>query len=252
MLSSSTPVERRNGVRALRGVAVLFGGVQGSPFLCDTWEWNGETGTWTARSEPTCTDTGITAGRSGHSMAGFGDSVALFGGLVENKSDFSYSRSNELWAWNGAAWSQLCDAGCEQRGSLPAPRTYSSLVFAANGAAQSLFVFGGRSDTSALNDLWEFDLVARKWTERCLSAACRSSAPPARSQHGAAFEARRGRLFVHGGCAEAGASVDCPTILQDALEYDPVADLWAAIPSPLELSVPKHTFAVASTLPDIA
>lgn len=200
--------------------AILFGGFAETT-LCDTWEWNGANSTWTARSTPTCTlGSGITAGRLSPAMAGFGDSIALFGGFVESGSN--YPPSDESFVWKQGAWAALCDASCVQRSSngLPPARGEATLTHVTIGSNDGLFLFGGRGTAGFLDDLWEYEIAAARWVRR-------HAAPGTRARHGAAFDPVRGKLFVHGGCT----TDNCNDPL-DAEEYDPVADSWSTIAPP--------------------
>ncbi len=202
------------------GVAILVGGFHLTDALCDTWEYNGATTSWAPRSIPeTCAQgTGATAGRFGHAMAGFGNSVALFGGFVFDGA--AYPPSNELLVWDSHNWSNLCDSACAQRsGRLPAARASATLTHVKSAKHDGLFLFGGRINASDyLNDLWEFDVAQSQWFER-------QSASEARADHGAVFDSTRGKLFVHGGCKTDPCGAEL-----GAVEYDPELDQWSEIP----------------------
>jgi hypothetical protein len=94
-----------------RGV-VLFGGKGGGGNYQDTWEWDGEAGSWTelAPQGP------IPSARSGHVLASNGNgSVLLFGG----------EGSGDLWEWDGGmrTWTQV------PTGTGPGARTHHGMVF---------------------------------------------------------------------------------------------------------------------------
>jgi len=235
---SDAPGARGNAAMAFaagRGVAVLFGGFRSPGALCETWEWNGVASTWRLASDPACTDgEGVTARRMSHAMADFGDDVALFGGLVSNNGVFT--RSNALLRWDGSKWSLLCDAACQAAsGGLPAPRSSAAFVHVHQGTRDVLWLFGGTTDAGVVNDTWQFDLATARWSELCTSPACRASAPSVRAASGAAFDAIRGRVVVHGGCT---AGQSCTTALGDVYEYDPANDLWAKAPPSFDPAFP--------------
>ena len=221
-----------------RGVTALFGGVNaGNDFLCDTWEWDTEKGTWTPRAEAPC-DSTVPRARAGHAMAGYGAKIALFGGLVLPGGASTAQRSNELLVWDGQSWARLCDDACVARSTaLPAPRAFASLVHARLDRGDVLLVFGGNVQTTAgaapANDVWEYDVASSRWTELCASATCKSSRPGPRIRHGAAYDSIRGRLVVHGGC-----NASCAELVPDAWEFDPAADRWAPIPPPMSPGLP--------------
>ena len=216
------------------GVAILFGGFSLTNVYCDTWGYNAGTSTWTSLSAPaTCAQgSGPTAGRFGHAMAGYGDGVALFGGLVYDGN--TYLPTNELLVWNGSAWSSLCDSGCAQR---PPARAGATLTHVKTASHDGLFLFGGRVNTNSpyLNDLWEFDLAHAQWFER-------HSASDVRADHGATFDSLRGKLFVHGGCK----TEPCDSTL-GAVEYDPELDQWSEVPRSITNGYPdkKQRFGIA-------
>jgi hypothetical protein len=224
-----------------RGVVVLFGGFHSPSALCDTWEWNGATRAWQAASEPACTDgEGAAARRSSHAMAELGDDAVLFGGSVLSGS--KYVQSTALLRWDGSVWKDLCDADCKQAG-LPTPRSFTTLSRAHTAGRDVLILFGGQDDTGTRNDTWQFDPATSRWSELCTTTACKASAPAARIRHGAAFDAIRGKLVVHGGCANNA----CAPPYGDAFEYDPARDTWEKVPPGVDPDFPdkKSDFGMA-------
>jgi len=76
---------------------VLFGGIDGTEVLGDTWEWNGTN--WTTF------DGGVgPSPRTGAAIASFGDKVVLWGG-----SD-GLGPLNDMWGWDGATWTEITSA----------------------------------------------------------------------------------------------------------------------------------------------
>lgn len=229
-----------------RGVTVAFGGVsRANDYLCDTWEWETATTTWTRKANPAC-DQAIAKGRAGHAAAAFGSRALLFGGIVY-LGPTSTPRTNELLSWDGNAWSLACDADCVARSAaVPSPRAYASLVHAKLARGDVLYLFGGsvatQNGNSASNDLWEFDVTSARWTELCTGAPCSAERPPAREQQGAAYDPVRRRVVVHGGCNTA-----CTEVFSDAWEYDPEASRWGRVPPPIAPGLPaaKSSFGIA-------
>jgi hypothetical protein len=225
-----------------RGVVVLFGGYDSASGenRCDTWEWDGALKAWSPRLSPACTANGDAAGRVGLAMTDLGTRVVYFGGRAGNGSA-PPALTNDLNAWDGASWSSLCDGTCLS--NAPEPRAAATLVHATTAGHDELILFGGRGDSDLLNDVWAFDPATHTWSRRCQSAACKTAAPAPRTRHGAAFDTLRGRMVVHAGCG----NDSCNPPLNDAFDYDPVADMWAPIPAPSSSGFPdkKADFGIA-------
>ena len=83
-------------------------------------------------------------------------------------------------------WVQLSSKEC-----WPSARIgHSSIAF-----AHQLWVFGGGTSISPLNNLWRYDIEGRSWTQLPNSG----SWPRVRGWHSAVVDAARGELFVFGG-----------------------------------------------------
>ncbi|HEY3450624.1 MAG TPA: hypothetical protein VGK67_29985 [Myxococcales bacterium] len=191
-----------------RGTMLVFGGWNSQ---CDTWEWDGSTGTWTkvlATWVQPCITTAMTS---------FDYSGALqtlrFGGL---SLDFlapggpTLARSAETALWTGAGWSIA--AGLPTR---PSPRHMAAM--AADGQG-NVVLFGGEASTGAnpepdpfkgarRNDTWLWD--GKAWT--CLQLHDVTLAPPGRPEarfgHSLIFDPDRGRALLSDGWG-AGPMVD--------------------------------------------
>ncbi len=87
----------------------------------------------------------------------------------------------------GLAWEKL-----ELSGDAPEARLDGAL--ASDDEGRRVFLFGGRSASGFLNDLWVLDLDRKAWTE--IRA---SEAPSPRSGHSLSYDARRKRLILFGG-----------------------------------------------------
>lgn len=100
---------------------------------------------------------------------------------------------DDLWAWNGREWQPDPRRG-------PSPRTFPAFVW--DEACGHGLLFGGRRvlfGTEAdrdtfLGDTWRLD--ARGWTRLGVAG------PPARSEAGIAYDARRERVVLFGGYTE--------------------------------------------------
>ncbi len=142
---------------AVTQTVILFGGSGEGGALGDTWEWDGQTKTWTelfpaASPSP----------RIGTSLAydAITREIVLFGG------NGSTGDLNDTWSWNGATWTQRFPA------ASPSPRQVSSIAYYAS--LGQVVLFGGRApDGQSLDDTWGWNGIA--WTQLKLPAQ-----PPAR------------------------------------------------------------------------
>ena len=79
------------------------------------------------------------------------------------------------------------------QGTLPAGRVDAPIVYDAPG--RRLLMFGGQDAASPRNDVWEYSLDRREWTELNPSGTL----PPARFGHTTVFDPVRRRLVLFGG-----------------------------------------------------
>ena len=149
-----------------RNLVVLFGGMQkpdtsaSGSFKQDTWEWNGEAGTWTER---TASGTKPSA-RFGHGMAydPGRSKVVLFGGCDDNAG----ATKNDLWDWEPGTgtWTERSVPT-----TVPSARAWASLVLVTALLTDSnpvrMELFADRPRPSA----W----VARAWAPIRTSVLCR-------------------------------------------------------------------------------
>ncbi len=160
----------------VRGVAVLFGGFHYdgiSPYLGDTWEWNGTI--WTQRSPVA----GPSA-RYSHAMAydiARGVSV-LFGGY--NGGGYL----GDIWEWNGTIWTQ--------RNQETSPLSRGAHAMAYDSARGVTVIFGGIGNGNILDDTWEWNGMT--WTQ-----ANPATRPPARYGCAMAYDSTRGMTMWFGG-----------------------------------------------------
>ncbi|MEZ4365571.1 MAG: DUF4215 domain-containing protein [Kofleriaceae bacterium] len=228
----------------------------------DTWEFDGEAGTWTHPLPATYPPIRIQ-----HAMA-FDVSrgvTVLHGGL-----DASAAWLGDTWEWNGTSWNQREDAPAQQvrghalsydpiqrrimrfGGTLPGSSigTRTSATWSWNGTTgvwtqvaasgpsgrqftalahdpigQRAYLFGGQASGAVDQaDTWSWD--ATQWTDRSVPAH-----PVARRAASMAFDAARGELVLFGG--DAGGP-DARTPLSGTWTWDGSA--WAARTSPLSPS----------------
>lgn len=180
---------------------VIFGGGAGAGSL-ETWEWNPLAGgSWSQ----VCTTVGcrgsLTA-RMFHAQAydaSVGqERVVIFGGTPSTNSSTHY---NDLYQYNGSAWTQLCTGICPK----PPARRCAAITY--DDARDRLVLVGGRNDpnecfqqTSAANlldDTWEWN--GTSWTKVCGSGVIGCTNPPARSGHNMIYDSVRKRSVLFGG-----------------------------------------------------
>jgi hypothetical protein len=87
-------------------------------------------------------------------------------------------------------WAQL-----EPPGEQPSPRVHHSLVW--DDAEGRLYLFGGSSAGTPLNDLWALNPDEPAWTQVQPGAPL----PPARFGHNAVFDSQERRMLIFGGQA---------------------------------------------------
>lgn len=191
MTPSSAPPARHGALMCHDPVSqrlVLFGGLDASLApLGDTWLWNGVV--WSLHSQPGQTPSPrFAAAAAFHPPSG---SIFLFGGQQASSPLFL----QDLWQWNGAAWSLAA-------ASTPVGRR-SQVGFAFDPASQRLVLAGGHSDTPArafFDDTWTFD--GATWIQ---SSGARFG--PGRSSHAMAYIASVGRVVLFGGYSGSGSGI---------------------------------------------
>jgi hypothetical protein len=190
---------------AARNRVVLFGGrFSAYQTAGDTWEWDGDSGSWTeripagSRPQPRCLHS-LAYDHARGTVLLFGGE--LFGGNVEYFGD--------TWEWDGASstWTDRTPA------SSPAPRSRHALAY--EPIREKVFMFGGSRDHNHFADAWEWSGAAGTWTQ----TNWEGDGPAARSRHTLAFDATRGTTVLYGGEGDAGP-------LSDLWEWDGMASAW--------------------------
>lgn len=157
-----------------RGVAVMFGGWNGSTTFDDTWEWDG---TYWMQRNPV----NKPPARADHAMAY--DStrgvVVMFGGWSGS------GNLDDTWEWDGGNWTQRGPA------NKPSVRSQHAMVY--DSARGVVVMFGGSTyGTPCFDDTWEWDGI--NWTQKSPA-----SKPPARDDHAMAFDSTRRVVVLFGG-----------------------------------------------------
>jgi len=182
--TSGTPSERLGLAMAAddAGNLVVFGGLNGSGLLQDTWKWDGTA--WTQIGNGA---SGIQE-RNGAKMV-FDDDRELFvlfgGAFGGNPTQYL----NDTWTFDFATgWTQVTTS------NAPAARFEYGMVY--DERTRVVLLFGGTNDvpntTGAFNDTWMFD--GTTWTQ--LSPATQ---PSPRYGHSMAFDPTTGTTYLWGG-----------------------------------------------------
>lgn len=162
---------------SVRGAAVLFGGWNSSNNLVnDTWEYDGVN--WTLQSPA---NSPVARGYSAMAYDSARGVTVLFGGCPSGSACLG-----DTWEYNGINWTQRTPA--------TAPSARSTHAMAYDTARGVTVLFGGYDSSSyaSLGDTWEWD--GTNWTQRT-----HAHSPPARSDHGMAYDSLRGVTVLQWG-----------------------------------------------------
>ncbi|MBI2394594.1 MAG: hypothetical protein HYV09_33805, partial [Deltaproteobacteria bacterium] len=178
--SSTVPPARRGAAMtfdAARGKAVLFGGFDGAASLSDTWTWNGAAWALSTATGP--------AARFHHGLTfdSAANRVLLFGG---RKTDDDSSLLNDVWSFNGTAWTSVTTTG-----GPPSPRASAAFVF--QSAIGRALLFGGAVSGAVVGDTWELVSATNAWV------SVGGTMPAARRSHAAAYDSSRQTAVIYGG-----------------------------------------------------
>ena len=155
---------------------VLFGGWgsgRGSPFLADTWEWDGRV--WTLVKTITSPSP---RGQPGMAYDSARRRTVLFGGM--DNSSFALPLA-DTWEWDGKVWTQI------KPPTSPPARQEHSMAY--DSARKRTVLFGGVTIGKALADTWEWD--GRNWTK-----INSTTSPPASSGHAMVYDSARKRSVL--------------------------------------------------------
>lgn len=128
------------------------------------------------------------------------DRVVLFGGYgydtIGGDGNPACSHRADTWEWDGVSWSELVTA------HAPSPRVEHQMAYlaASPGVDAGVYLYGGRTNPVAYDDLWRCDGV--DWHREALGG------PPKLSAFGMAADPVRHRLVVYGGLVDAGSYSD--------------------------------------------
>ncbi len=184
VLSTDGPLPRLHTGMAYddhRNRLVLYGGIKNrEESFSDTWEWDGRR--WEQRAVG-----GLSPGvRDHHAMVFVPNmgAVLLFGGQDENDA-----YPGETWAWDGAAWRPVAQAG-------PEPRSTHRLSY--DDDRERVVLFGGWGQDGLLGDTWEWD--GQRWTRS------EGLNPSPRGAARTAYAHEPGQLVLFGGFVDSEVS----------------------------------------------
>jgi hypothetical protein len=193
-----TPEPRQfHAMATLGDTVVLFGGMSGTEFLNDTWQWNTATREWSR-----VPDVGPFA-RADHAMIHDGHKVLMFGGITQDTS-LDREKLQELddtWLFDGAIWQPHLS------GTRPEPRNGHAMAY--DPTRRIAVLFGGSTISGlddrraqALEDTWLWNVTA--WSPDSPGGR----PPPASSQHAMAYDPSVGRVIMFGGHSLGGWTGD--------------------------------------------
>jgi len=211
---ASWPSGRRAPAAAydhVRKKIVMFGGYTGgSNDQTTTWEWDGLSGTWTAR-------TAATSPPGSESSMVYDEATGrmlLFGGGV-GPQDYDF------WEWDGAAgtWTDLTPSTLPL--AWPPSRVAASVVY--DTARGRMIIFGGFNNQDGyFQDLWEWNSTTRTWTNRTPSPLPREW-PSVREYAAMVYDSRRNRVELVGGTVTGLGAV---VVASDVLEWNGDTGTW--------------------------
>ena len=185
---------------AARGELVVFGGLDRTSVLGDTWTWDGTT--WTHETPATAPPARYLGAMAYDSTRG---EVVLFGGQDDDEL------FGDTWVWNGTTWAQRTPA------TSPNPTAGHALADDGDG----LVLFGGTNNFSA--ETWTWD--GTTWTE------VYGPAPEGRAHAAMAYDAARGEVVLFGGIGRGDGVTPQSQYLGDTWVWDGTS--WARRTTPV-------------------
>ena len=201
--------EHRMAYDAGSGKVTLFGGRKANGLLAnDTWVWDAAQRNWID-----VTPAGLKPSpRTAHAMVSVtspaGSSLFLFGGYQTG------IYTNDSWEWNGVTktWRNVTPAG-------PSPSHRVNHAMAFDPDRGKVLLFGGQGTNNLrLNDMWEWDVTARTWTNITFSGP----RPTPRKYSGMVYDEATGKIVLFGGS-------DATIRFGDTWEWDPAKKSWADV-----------------------
>ena len=189
---------------------VLFGGINGSTYLGDTWTWDGTT--WTKQSPATSPPARDLASMAYDPATG---NMVLFGGCSGS------GVLDDTWIWSGTTWTKQSPA------TSPSARYAASMAY--DPATGDMVLFGGNNTSVNLNDTWTWD--GSTWTEQSPVAS-----PSTRLFASMAYDPATGDMVLFGGAGAAGFGGD--TWTYGTVQYTPTVSQTLSPSSPVLVGTP--------------
>lgn len=210
-----------------RGKVVLWGGWNGTG---DTWEWDGDAGTWTQVS----VSGPASDGEKRMAYDSLRQRIVMWGGSGS-------PAGQKVWEYDatGPSWADRTPAG-----ALPCAVEDTGLAYDVSRARTVLFAGVGNCGSNAYtNQVWDWagNVLAAPgtWTNRTASGA---TVPSGRKYHAMAYDANRRKVVLYGGATDGGVAGGAFTPLSDTWELDPDTGGWTEV---LVTSAPGHRYSSA-------
>jgi hypothetical protein len=136
--------------------------------------------------------------------------MVVFGGY-----DLNFNRTRDVWEYNGAArtWANVATTG-------PIARQGAAMAY--DPLRQRILMFGGSDDVgTVLGDTWEWDTVAKTWSQLSLSPS-----PPPRVGSRMVYDVANDRIVLHGGWNSATSA-----FFSDTWAWNPGPRTWTNLGS---------------------
>ena len=193
------PLGRVNHAMAYAGGSklILFGGYRPSTTistLCDTWEYDVSTHTWTQYNTGGTPGVDKPINRQYHSMAYVCDSkIILFGGSDNNGDDLG-----DTWEYDLSThtWMQYNTGGIPGT-DKPIARNNHAMAYV---GSTKLILFGGNNleVSDQLQDTWEYDISNHIWTQKNTGGITGVDKPSKRYKHAMTYIGSS-KLILFGG-----------------------------------------------------
>jgi Galactose oxidase, central domain/Kelch motif len=200
--ASNPPTVRQGAAFAYDGTDradILFGGVNGSTYLGDTWKFLQNQ--WIQLGPVVAPSPRAGASLAYDSHDGY---LLLFGGWNAG------GPLHDTWEFAHGVWTQLSPA------TNPSSRGYAAMTYDAKTGDAYIVLFGGKSTTGTLGDTWKY--VHGVWT--LLTA----TGPQGRSDSSAVYDTADQYVLLFGGRNQSGSTV---TYLHDTWTF--AAGGWSQV-----------------------